>query len=472
MTATDIDVSALFDAQRARQPAVRALGAEQRIARIRRLREALLAWREAFYDALAADFGKPPTEVDFADLAPVVAEAKHAEANLRAWMRPQRVSTPLPLVGTRSEVYVEPKGVALILAPWNYPVNLTLGPLVSALAAGCTAVVKPSEHTPHTSALLRTFVGELFDPAEVAVVEGAAEVAQALLALPFDHVYFTGSPAVGRHVMQAAAVHLTSVTLELGGKSPAYVDASADVAQAAAALAWGKFSNAGQTCIAPDYVLAHTSVHDALVTALADQVAAMYGSSEAARRASPDYARIVNAHHHRRLAGLLDDAVARGAAVAVGGRHDAATRYLAPTVLTGVPADAAVMQDEIFGPLLPILRAETLAEAVAFVNARPKPLVAYVFAEDERVAEHVLARTSAGATCVNETLLHYFNPDLPFGGIGTSGMGRGHGHAGFLAFSNQRAVLRRRFGNKLVQRLYPPYAALARRAADAVLRWG
>jgi aldehyde dehydrogenase (NAD+) len=304
----------------------------------------------------------------------------------------------------------------------------------------------------------------------VALVEGEADTAQALLELPFDHVYFTGSPSIGKKVMAAAAQHLASVTLELGGKSPTIVDATADVRQAARTLAWGKFTNAGQTCIAPDYVLAHDAIHDDLVAALRDQIGAFYGSSVVKQQASPDYARLVHARHTAHVTGLLRDALDAGATLAAGGATDAADRFVAPTVLTGVPLEARIMQEEIFGPLLPVVRYRTLDEALAVVNARPNPLALYVFTESDAVTERVLTETTAGGTCVNEVVVHFLNHHLPFGGSGHSGVGKGHGRHGFEAFSNARAVVRRHAGAGLLAQLYPPYDRLTRTVARWVQR--
>lgn len=464
-------VQQLFEAQRRHQRQVGRTTAEERIGKLKRLREALLARRAGLHAALQADFRKPMVEVDLTEITPVLAEIKHAIDHVADWMAPRQVKTPPLLLGTRSEVRCEPKGVSLIIAPWNYPVTLTLGPLVSAIAAGCCCTLKPSEFTPHTTAVLRELLATTFEEQEVAVVEGDAAAAQALLAQPFAHVFFTGSPRVGTLVMQAAAEHLTSVTLELGGKSPAIVDETADLELAAQKIAQGKFTNAGQTCIAPDYVLVQASVHDALVAALREQVHRFYGATPADRVASPDYPRLIHDRHWQRLTQLLEDALADGAEVVVGGRSDAADRYLAPTVLVDVEPDNPIMDEEIFGPILPVLRFETLDEALALVNRQPKPLALYAFTERGANREQILRETSAGGTCINETLLHFIHPDLPFGGVGTSGMGKSHGRHGFLAFSNERPVLRQRLKKNPVRFLYPPYDARVRKLMAWVLKY-
>lgn len=433
---------ATFESQRETALRWRESTARERRERIRALREAVIANREAFYAAFERDYRKPPAEVEASELFPVMDEARHALAHLRGWMKPRRVWPTLTMLGTWSSVRYEPRGRVLIVAPWNYPLSLCFGPLVSALAAGNTAIVKPSEMTPAVSALMARIVAEVFAPDEVALFEGGAATAQALLELPFDHIFFTGSPAVGKQVMAAAAKHLASVTLELGGKSPAIVGASADLARAAETLMWGKFLNAGQTCIAPDHLYVHESVKERFVAECRRVLAASYGATPAAQKASRDLTRIVNARHARRIAGLLEDATERGAVVRVGGDVDLAQRYVAPTLLDRVPRQAQVLEEEIFGPLLPILGYSELDAVVADINARPKPLALYVFSRDSAEIEGVLRRTSSGAACVNHCVVHFAHGGLPFGGVNHSGIGSAHGFHGFKAFSHERAVLR------------------------------
>ncbi|MFN7957585.1 MAG: aldehyde dehydrogenase family protein [Holophagaceae bacterium] len=464
---TSPPLEALFARQQAARWRVAATSAGQRQAKLRALLEALMARRAEAQAALAADFRKAPEEVDLTELYPVISELRDALRDLPRWMKPRRVPTPLGLLGSASTVVYEPRGLALIIAPWNYPIYLTLGPLVSALAAGNCVVIKPSEFTPHTNAFLRKLLEGLFPEEEVALVEGEADMARALLALPFDHVFFTGSPAVGKVVMKAAAEHLSSVTLELGGKSPVLVDADVDLETAARKIAWGKCVNAGQTCVAPDYVLVHERVHDALVEALKRALVAFYGAEADARRLSPDLARIIHDRHHARLLRLLRDS--RGLVV-FGGENDPATRYMGPTLLTEVDPASPIMQEEIFGPLLPILKVPDMDTAVAFVNARPKPLALYVFSGDHRNAEALAARTSAGGGCINDTLLHFAHPDLPAGGVNASGFGKAHGRHGFEAFSNARGILRQRTRFSAIQLMYPPYTGFVRRMIDLTLK--
>jgi aldehyde dehydrogenase (NAD+) len=463
------DIDEVFAAQRARALELRRSTAQQRIEKLRRLISAVESHREDICAAAAADFRKPQPEVDLTELLPVIAEAKHAIRHLKGWMRPRRVPPTLAMIGTSAGIRYEPKGVTLIIVPWNYPFNLGFCPLVSAIAAGNTAIIKPSEMTPHCSALTRRLIEETFDRSEVAVFEGDATVAMALLDHPFDHVFFTGSPQVGRLVMAAAAKHLTSITLELGGKSPTIVDATADLKRAARAIAAGKFANSGQTCIAPDYLLVHTSVKDRLVAEIIGSIERAYGAGPDPQRATPDYCRIVNEKHYERVRGLFDDAVARGAKVVYGGTLSRGDRFISPTLVGDVATDSRIMEEEIFGPLLPIVTFTDIGDAIALVNSKPKPLSLYVFSGNQANIDRVLTETSAGDTCVNHTVIHFLHLNLPFGGVNNSGIGKSHGFFGFTAFSHERSVLRDRFS--IVHWMFPPYTGRVRKLIALTLRW-
>jgi aldehyde dehydrogenase (NAD+) len=460
-----------FDALRQRAPALRLEDAAARRQRLRRLHDWLGRNRGAIQQALFADFRKPPAETDVTEIWASQTEIRHALAQLGKWMKPRRVAAPLALMGTRSWVQVEPKGVVLIIAPWNYPFYLAIDPLVSAIAAGNAVVIKPAEQTPATSALIKRMADELFPPNEVLVIEGGKDEATDLLRLPWNHIFFTGSPAIGKVVMRAAAEHLSSVTLELGGKSPAIVDATADLRDAAEKIVWGKFLNAGQTCVAPDYVLVQKGVADELVTELQAAIQRFYNPAGAGIEQSESFARIVNDQHFRRLQALLDDARHRGATFASGGATDARQRYLAPTLLTHVPPEALVWQEEIFGPLLPLRPFDTLPEAAAYINARLPPLAQYVFTQSRANRRYLLHTIPAGGAAVNETIIHLAHPDLPFGGVGNSGLGRAHGHAGFLAFSNEKGVLRQRIGLTGIKTMYPPYTSQVKRFIGWLLKY-
>ncbi len=412
-------------------------------------------------EALATDMGKPRAEGWTTDLGVTGAEVKLLRKNLVKWTRPRRAPLPLVAMPGKGRIHPEPLGVVLIMAPWNYPVQLLVEPMAAALAAGNAVVAKPSELAPATSAALSDLLREHLDPDAVQVVEGGPEIATALLDQRFDHILFTGSTRVGRIVAEAAAKHLTPVTLELGGKTPTVVHRSANLEVAGRRIAWGKFLNAGQTCIAPDYVLADESVRDDLVESIRSAITEFYGDDP---KASADYARIVNDAHFHRLTALLDTS---GASV-VGGEHDEGERYLAPTLLIDPDPDAPVMQEEIFGPLLPVLSVPSVDAAVEAINARPKPLALYVFAGDGDVVDDVLARTSSGGACVNHTLVHITPPDLPFGGVGESGTGRYHGRSGIDTFSNLKSVLRKPV-HPDPSLLYPPYTKGKERIVRKVL---
>lgn len=382
------------------------------------------------------------------------AEIDHALGNLDKWTKPHRIRVPFVAQPGRASIVHEPLGTVLVIAPWNYPITLVVGPLVGALAAGNTAVVKPSELAPASSALLAELLPRYVDGVEV--VEGAVETSTQLLALPFDHILFTGSTSVGRVVMKAAAENLVPVTLELGGKSPAVVTASADLEVAATRIAWGKLLNAGQTCIAPDYVLVNGSRRDEFIDLYARALEKFLGADP---QHSPDYARIVNRHHHERLTGLITGD--HGGTVVLGGDANADERFIAPTVVVGPDPDSALMTDEIFGPILPVLDFDELDQALTFVRSRPKPLALYAFGDDDDV-DRVVGGTSSGSVCVNHTLVQSAVPELPFGGVGPSGMGRYHGQAGFETFSNAKSVLKKPTRPE-ISLTYPPYTSLKQR---------
>jgi len=454
-------IDRVYEAQQRARARVAATTARERIAKIRRLHDALLAHRDDIRAALWADYRKPAAEVDLSEIFPVVQEARFAARRLKKWMKPRRVATPLALFGSRSRIVYEPKGVVLIIAPWNFPFNLTLGPLVSAVAAGNCAVLKPSEMTPNATACMTRILAEVFDEDEVAVVEGDASVAEALLRKKWDHIFFTGSPRIGQIVMKAAAEHLTPVTLELGGKSPAIIDRTADLDEAAKKIAWGKVFNSGQICIAPDYLLVDESIRAPFVEKL----------RHALEEISSDGSRgwLVNASHAGRIKHLFDDAVKHGANVVAGGTFR--DRDVPPVVLEGTPESAHLMQQEIFGPLLPMQTYRDIGEALQTIAAREKPLVLYLFSRARAVKERVLRETSAGGTVMNDTLIHFYQLNLPFGGIGHSGMGKAHGRFGFEAFSNARGILEQPLKFSGIQLMYPPYTKLKQKLIDFTVRW-
>lgn len=466
-TTSKAAIQRIFQQQQAHQYAIANTTAKERIAKLRQLEAALFRYRQDIRDALYADFRKPPLEVDMVEIYVVLSEIRHTIRHLHRWMAPQRVPTPLSLFGARSFVQYEPKGVVLILSPWNYPLNLSLAPLVSAIAAGNCVMLKPSEITPQASAVMRRLVEELFPENEVALIEGGVETAQALLELPFNHIFYTGSPQVGKIVMAAAAKHLASVTLELGGKSPVIIDKTANLDVAARRIAWVKFTNNGQTCIAPDYVLVHESRREELVALLQKYIQQFFGADAAQ---SDDYARIVNDRHFARLNAYVQDAVSKGAHLHQENANVAEQRFIAPTLLTDVPMHAEVMQEEVFGPVLPILTYRTLAEATDLVNSKERPLALYIFSKNNRDIRSIVQQTRSGAVVINHNGVHFFNNDLPFGGVNNSGIGKAHGWYGFQAFSNAKGIFRQVLPSAL-ELLMPPYAAFKQRMIDWVLRW-
>jgi aldehyde dehydrogenase (NAD+) len=456
------DIARLFGAQQAAALAsVQASSLAERKAALARFQAAFDRHRAALVAAVGRDMAKPETEAMIWEMLPIQAEISHARRHLRRWMRGQGAWPTLSTLGTSARVRPEPRGLALIIAPWNFPVLLSLGPVISALAAGNRVVLKPSEATPETSKALAAMLAEAFPPEEVAVVQGGAEVSQALLDLPFDHIFFTGGTEIGRLVMAKAARTLASVTLELGGKSPTIIGPGADIAKAARWVVWGRMSNAGQTCVAPDHVFVPRALFDGFAEALRTEIAVRYGSDTAAQKVSRDFGRIVNDRHFARVAGLLEDARAKGASVLAGGEVDAAERFIAPTVLTDTSAGMAVSQEEIFGPLLPLIAYDDVTEVLTRINAAPRPLALYIFDKDRAFVDRMIGATRSGSVGVNLSVIQFIHANLPFGGIGASGQGTAHGFAGFAAFSHMRPVLTNRLS--ALPMLFPPYGTFVRR---------
>ena len=451
------EITRLFNLQQQNKQHVKNTTAKERKAKLKALKNAVLERREAIMQAVNEDFRKPSAETELTEIAPVIVEIKHILANLDEWMRPQSVETPLSLFGTSSKLIYEPRGCILSIVAWNNPLQFAFLQIASGVASGNCMIVKPSEYTPNTSVIVREIVKAVFNENEVAVVEGDYTVSQELLKLKFDHFSFIGSPNVGRLVMKAAAEHLASVTLELGGKSPAIVDETANIKTSAKRIAWGKFINGGQNCIAPDYVLAHESKYNELIEQLKKNIGKLYGHSDEAIKQSPDYCRIINGRHQARIKKLIEDAIERGANVATGCKIDDSENYISPTILTDVSPDSEIMREEIFGPVLPVFKYRDLKEALSLVNSKEKPLALYIFSGKQKNIDAILQNTSSGGTCVNETMLHYSHPNLPFGGVNNSGFGSMHGYFGFKNFSHERAMLRQHLGKGGVENMYPPY---------------
>ena len=462
------DIIQVFEKQRQNQQQVADSPPRQRKAKLAHLLEVLLRYRNRIRDALNEDFAKHPVEVDLAELYPVIGEIKHARRQLHRWMRPRRVSTPWAQFGGTSRIQYEPKGTVLIMSPWNFPVNLTLGPLVGAIAAGNTAILKPSEFTPNSTAAMAEIVRLVFSEQEVALIQGTADVASQLLELPFNHIFFTGSTAVGKIVMAAAAKHLASVTLELGGRSPSIVDDSADLRTAAKRVAWSKFINNGQVCIATDHVYVHRSRHDEFLDLLHGYLETFYGADP---KTSSSYNRLVNQRHFDRVRNLLRDAEAKRALVPYGGECDETDKFIAPTVLTNLDAKSRILQEEIFGPVLPIQTFSEIEEPVEQINSNEKPLALYIYSRNKRNIRFLLQNSRAGGTCINHSCLHFFNHSLPFGGVNHSGIGKSHGRFSFEAFSNARAIYRQRLPWSAIDLMMPPYTDAKQKLVDITLRW-
>jgi aldehyde dehydrogenase (NAD+) len=408
---------------------------EWRLKQLRALKKAIAERQDAILDALHQDLGKHPFEGYATEVGFVLEEIGHTLAHLRDWAAPEAAAVPLTQAISSAKVYKEPFGRVLVIAPWNYPFQLAIAPLVGSICAGNVTIVKPSELAPATSRVVAKLLADLFPREFVAVVEGGIETNQNLLREQHDYIFYTGSTAVGKIVMKAAAEHLTPVTLELGGKSPCIVDYKTPVGTTARRIAWGKWVNCGQTCVAPDYLLVHENLKDKLLPALKEAVEKMYGADP---KQSPDYGRMVNDRHFARVASMLSQGQ-----VYFGGQTDEAQRYIAPTLLLNPDLSAPVMQEEIFGPILPVLTYRNLEEAVSFVNAKERPLALYVFTSSSKTERYVLENTHSGGGCVNDTLVHLSSPELPFGGVGASGMGAYHGKFSFDTFTQRRGFLKK-----------------------------
>ncbi|MCL3881893.1 aldehyde dehydrogenase family protein [Marivita sp. GX14005] len=438
-------------------------GYRERRRALRDLSDAIRQNEAAIIAALTEDFGKPETETILTEILPLQQEIRHTLKHLKRWMRPSWRSPSLATFGTSAQVRREPRGVCLIIAPWNYPLILALGPLVSCLAAGNSAIVKPSEMTPATSSLIALLISQTFPPELVTVVEGGVDASTALLELPFDHIFFTGSPEVGRIVMQAAGKVLASVTLELGGKSPTIIGPHADLDRAAEWVTFGKFSNAGQICIAPDHLFVHRAIKAEFIAKLRARIAEAYGEGPA----SANLTRMVNARHADRVAGLIEDATDKGARILRDGGRDG--NRIGPTLIEAVTPEMRVDNEEIFGPVLPILEYEHLSDVIDRINANPKPLALYIFDTDKRRIERIVQSTSSGGVGINLTVMQFTHPRLPFGGVNTSGIGAAHGEYGFRAFSHERAILRNRFSPLPI--LFPPYDGRKKRLVGLIRRF-
>jgi len=464
-------VNAIFNQQKEYALELRSSSINDRKAILKKFITIFEKYTPEMIEAGKKDFNKPETETLLSEIFPVIHEAKHTIKHLAKWAKPKKVATTKVSFGTKSKIIYEPRGVCLIVSPWNYPINLSFCPLISAIAAGNTAIIKPSEFTPHLSNVITNIINECFDKKHVAVFEGNVDVSLVLLEKPFDHIFFTGSPQVGKSVMAAAAKNLTSVTLELGGKSPVIVDETTNLSKTAGKIAWGKFTNSGQTCIAPDYVLVHESKLNELIFELKKSITAAYGSNI---KNNVDYGRIVNVAHTKRIEALVNDGVNNAGKIIFGGEVDSDQRYISPTLIVGdfsndTFINCSLMQDEIFGPVLPIIPYKDINDAIAQINKLPKPLALYVFSKNRNTVDQVLQQTSSGGSCINTSIIHFIQSNLPFGGVNNSGIGSAHGVYGFKAFSHERGVLEDKFTSNHF--LYPPYTSKVKSLVKLIFKY-
>jgi aldehyde dehydrogenase (NAD+) len=421
---------------------------EFRMRQLKRLQALISENEKAITEALWADLHKSEFESVLTEISYCIEEINYNIKHLRQWTRPKTVSAPLTQQPAKAQLYYEPLGVVLIIGPWNYPFQLTVAPLIGAIAAGNCAIMKPSEVASHTSSLMAKLFNQYFDSEYIKVIEGDKDVTQSLLAEKFDHIFFTGGTAIGKIIMSAAAEQLTPVTLELGAKCPCLVDADTHLEYSARRLIWGKLINAGQSCIAPDYLLVDSRIKDQLIAKIIHCIKEFYGENPATH---PDYGRIISDKHFQRLQGLLG-----AGEIIYGGDTNPEERYIAPTLIEGVTWDDPIMQDEIFGPILPIFTYDDLNDAITHINQLPKPLAVYIFSQNKAFQQKVLQTTSSGGVCINDTVMQLSSPELPFGGVGDSGIGRYHGKSSFITFSNEKSVLKRSFLFDLKLR-YAPY---------------
>lgn len=442
--------------------------ARTRIKKLKKLKEIILKNRVKIKEALKKDFKKNPSEVDLTEIFPVVSEINFTINNLRKWMKDEYVRTPLTLLGSKSFIRYEAKGVVLIITPWNFPINLSFISLINALSAGNSVLIKPSEITSETSYVIKDIIEETFDEKEVSVVLGGVDLAKEILKLKFNHILFIGSPTIGSEVMKSASVHLSSVTLELGGKSPTIIDKNCDLKKAAKRVVWAKLINNGQVCIAPDYILIHEEIKNKFVKYVINSIKKLYGDNI---NNSQSYCRIVNNNHFKRLKNLIDDSLKNNSKILYGGNTDSNENYIEPTLIENIDKNSKIFNEEIFGPILPIFTFKKIDEAITFINKKNKPLALYIFSSDKKNINKVLGETSSGGVCINHNTLHYSNYNLPFGGIGNSGFGRCHGEYGFKELSNKKSIFKQFLPFSPTDILMPPYNSFKQKVINLIIKY-
>jgi aldehyde dehydrogenase (NAD+) len=457
------DLSGLFKTQSKNRWNVSKTNYKERRVKLQSLKAEILRRREDIKLAMFNDFKKPYAESELTEIHPVLEELNFAIKHLKNWMKPKKVTTPIVLIGSRSELHYEARGVVLILSPWNYPFSLLLNPMIAAIASGNCVIARPSEKTPHTGKILKEIIDSVFSPLEIVLVLGEVNIAEQLLELPFDHIFFTGSIAVGKKVMAAAAKNLASVTLELGGKSPVIIDREVDLEMAVSRLVWGKYMNGGQTCVAPDYLFIPEELKERFLNLFTKQIKKNYGETSSERLLNPDYARLIDSGSFRRLTAKI-----QGEKSLLGDEVLGDQNYLPPTVLE-TSLNTPIMEDEIFGPILPVLTYKKIDEVINHIRSGTKPLALYIFSKQKDFIKYVLSSTTSGGAVINHVVLHLANPNLPFGGVGHSGQGSYHGHFGFKAFSHEKSVLiQGRF--TLTSLYFPPYSKWLSKASFKFLR--
>lgn len=463
------NIKKIFLLQLKNKATVAQSSANERSVKLKKLLNFIYKNRTEIEKTIYADFGKPPQEVELTEIYVLVNEIKHALRNLKRWMKPSGVPAPLPFLGSSNKIIYEPKGTSLIISPWNYPFQLALSPMVAAIAAGNCVIIKPSEKSPNTSKMIKKIVNKLYNENEIAVIEGGKETAKVLLELPFDHVFYTGGTEVGKIVMKAAAKNLTSVTLELGGKSPTIVDDTANLKDAAEKIVWGKFINAGQTCIAPDYLLVHSSIEKTLLKYLIEAVNKYYYNLDNISEC-PHYAGIINEKHALKIKKLLRNAVEEGAKIELDGGSINGKKFIAPTILSNVSIDSQIMKEEIFGPLLPVIKYKNESDINKIIERNSKPLALYIFSKHKKFINRIIKENPSGGITINDVVVHYANVNLPFGGVNSSGMGKAHGYFGFKEFSNERGIMEQS-KIPLLKMLHPPYNGFKNKIIDLAVKY-
>ncbi|MAS38638.1 MAG: aldehyde dehydrogenase family protein [Flammeovirgaceae bacterium] len=447
---------------------VKLTSSSERIFKLKKLKKNILSNRDNIKNALKKDFKKNESEVDLTEIFPVIQEINHTINNLRKWMKDKYVKTPLTLLGSKSYIKYEAKGLVLIITPWNFPVNLTFVSLVNAISAGNTVMIKPSEITDFTSKVIRKIVDETFNKNEVYTILGGSDIAEKVLKLKFNHILFIGSPTIGKIVMKAASKHLASVTLELGGKSPTIIDEKVDLKSTAKRIAWAKFINNGQVCIAPDYILINKKLKNEFLKLLIENIKKLYSENP---KKSKNYCRVVNKKHFLRLNDLIDDAKKNKGKIHFGGKRDMDQLFIEPTILTDISEKSKIHNEEIFGPVLPIYDYKILDDAIDFINNKNKPLALYIFSKNIKNIHRIINETSSGGVCINHSTLHYSNYHLPFGGVNNSGSGRCHGIFGFKEFSNPKSIFKQLVKISPTDLIIPPYSRFKKKIINLMIKY-